>query len=122
VKKIDRYKEYFSELILAAYLFFIILNIFHYHKINLFTEFQLKSEKEFPGKNIDLYYLDLNVICKFQNTFSSIQTAADLNHFIISSYDNIQSLSPDHRLFISFLNNFQENNPLRAPPSGKYFA
>jgi len=122
VKKIIRYKEYFSGLILAAYLFFFILNIFHYHKINLLPEFQVRSEKESQGNNTDLYYLDLNVICKFQNTFSSIQTAADLSQLVISSYDNIQSLSPDYRLCISYLNNFTENNPLRAPPSGKFFS
>jgi hypothetical protein len=122
VKKINKYKEYFSGLILAAYLFFFILNIFHYHKINLSTEFQVESEKGSAGKNIDLFYLDFNIICKFQNTFSSIQTAVDFDDFIISSCNNIQSLSPDHRLFISYRNNFPENNPLRAPPSGRYFS
>jgi hypothetical protein len=122
VKKINRYKEYFSGLILAAYLFFFILNIFHYHKINLSTEFQVRSEKESQGNNLDLFYFDLNIICKFQNTFSSIQTAVDFNDFVPVSYKNIQRLSLDSKFYATYLNSFTENNPLRAPPSGNFFS
>ena len=121
MKKINKYKEYFSGLILAAYLFFFILNIFHYHKINLLPEFQVRSEKESQGNNTDLFYLDLNVICKFQNTFSSIQTAVDFNDFVPLSYKNIQRLSLDNKSCAAYLNNFTGNNPLRAPPFGKFF-
>ncbi|MGE5807253.1 MAG: hypothetical protein ACM34M_15770 [Ignavibacteria bacterium] len=122
MKKINRYKAYFSGLIFTAYLFFFILNIFHYHKINLSTEFQVRSEKESQGNKIDLFYFDLNIICKFQNTFSSIQTAVHFNDFIPLSYKNIQRLSFDSKFCATYLNNFPENSPLRAPPSGKYFA
>jgi hypothetical protein len=122
VKKINKYKEYFSGLILAAYLFFFILNIFHNHNINLSAEFQVRSEKESQGNNTDLYYFDLNVICKFQNTFSSIQTAVDFNDFALLSYKNVQRLSLDSKFCAAYLNNFPKNNPLRAPPSGKFFS
>jgi hypothetical protein len=117
MNKINKYKEHFSGLIFSAYLFFFILNIFHYHQVNLSPEFQVKSEKESQKNNPDLYYLDLNVICKFQSTLSSIQTAVDFNNFFFLSDNNLKGLSFYNEPFIQSFNNFTQNYLLRSPPS-----
>jgi len=119
MNKITKHKDYFSGLILSAYLFFFILNIFHYHQVNISPEFQIKNEKETAANNADISFLNLNIICQFQSTFSSIQTADDFNNFVFSSDNNIKRLSFDNKFFIPYLKNFPGNNPLRAPPSGK---
>ncbi|OGU76523.1 MAG: hypothetical protein A2W11_02405 [Ignavibacteria bacterium RBG_16_35_7] len=117
MNKINKYKEYFSGLILSAYLFFFILNIFHYHHVSLYSDFQIRNEKDATANNTDIYFLNLNVICQFQSTFSSIQTTDDFNNYIFSSDKNTQRLNSDSKFDISFLKNFPGNNPLRAPPS-----
>jgi hypothetical protein len=118
MNKITKYKEYFSGLILSAYLFFFILNIFHYHTVSISNEFQIRNEKGATTSNTDLYFLSLNVFCQFQSIFSSIQTTDDFSNFIFSLDKNTQGLNSDNKYYIPFQKNFPRNNPLRAPPSG----
>ena len=118
MNKINKYKEYFSGLVLSTYLFFFIFNIFHYHQVSISNESQVKSEKEATANNTDIYFLNLNFICQFQSTFSSIQTADDFSNFIFSLDKNTQRLNSDNKHYIPYQKNFPRNNPLRAPPSG----
>jgi hypothetical protein len=117
MNKINKYKEHFSGLILSTYIFFFILNIFHYHKLDVSPGFQIRNEKEAATNNSDLYSLNLNVICQFQNTFTSIQTTDDFSNFIFSLDNNTQRLNSEDRQYLPYLKNFPRNNPLRAPPS-----
>ncbi len=117
--KLYKYNYYFSYLILSAYLFFFILNIFHFHQISISTLSQIRNEKESSSNKSDILFPNSNFICQFQNNFTSIQTADDLENFVFSLDDKEKRLSFDDKLYIQFLKNFPRNNPLRAPPSGK---
>ncbi len=114
-----KHKKYCSGVILSAYLFFFILNIFHYHHVNLFSDFRIENGKETSTNNLDLNFLTSNATCQFQNTFSSIHTIDNFNNLIFSYDETTQKLYLDNNLFTFNLRNFPKNNPLRAPPSGK---
>ena len=115
----NNYKTHITGIILSAYLFFFITNIFHYHTIVFSPESQIKNEKETSTNSTDLNFLNLNTTCQFQSTFLSIQTIDKLNSFIFPPNKNSQKLSPDTKHSKPNQNKLPENNPLRAPPSGK---
>jgi len=117
--KFIKHKDYFSGAILSAYLFVFILNIFHYHSVNLLSDFQIKNDKKTSTNTLDLNFLSSNAICQFQITFSSIHTIDSFNNFVFSSDKTSRGLYPDNSILTLKLKNFPKNNPLRAPPSGK---
>ncbi|HVO72377.1 MAG TPA: hypothetical protein VMT35_00010 [Ignavibacteriaceae bacterium] len=122
MQKANKYKKYFSRLIFSAYLLYTVLNILHYHKIDLLPEDQLKTGNESSKSSPDLYYLDLNIVCKFQNTFTSIQTAVYFSDCAVLINNEPERFHFNHKLRSIYLNNFPENNPLRAPPSRSFLS
>ncbi len=114
--KFNKYKNYFSGLVLSAYLFFFILNIFHYHQISISSLSQIECGNESASNKTDISFIDQNIICQFQNNFTSIQTADDLGDFVFSIANDEKRLPFDEKPFIINLKNFPRNNPLRAPP------
>ena len=114
---LNKYAKLYSYVFLSAYLFLVLLTIFHYHHYDFQQgKFNLEQSPEHQNTNPFDKYFELNgecIVAHFINTISNI------NYFPVLS-----SEAANHKVYFSLVYNsklskqkFNCSSQLRAPPS-----
>jgi hypothetical protein len=115
-KKLLKYKQLISGIFLFSYAFLILLGVFHFHHVDIQdNSFRIAKEKNTESDPFDKL-IDLTHECTVQQFASTVSNYTHITPLsLIKNIGEQDFVSKEYKKYLSIL--FDENNPLRAPPS-----
>ncbi len=112
-----KYREKYAALFLAAYSFFVLLTVFHFHQVDIqsgkvhFIEDNVKDGFNFNDKQIDITHDDCYV-AQFSSTILNLSFTNSKLFYLLKDEQELNIVQRE-KIFYSVA---QPSNPLRAPP------